>query len=444
MRSKSKIINLIKAVIIIAVAALITVGALHILLLKSEDGINQFQAFYKHPKNSIDVIFSGSSKTYCDISTGVLWDNYGIAAFDLAGAEAPSWVSYYQLKEALRTQRPKVICYEVSVAAMFSMLYQADNWATDNSYGMKWGSNRIDLLKIDSESDDIFHERLNPFNIMHGRYKDLEENDFTNVRNSIVYKGFDPRESIYETENPGLEDLTDTEPCTEKEEEYIKKLIELANEENIRIVLFASPYRVTEREQKILNYVGDIAKSEGAEFIDFNKRYNELGMDFSTDMADSGHLNYSGNYKFTNYFGSILKEKYDIPDHRGEARYVSWDWDSSLQRFERNDLQIVNSDNAMDVLSMTQTGYVVFAVNEGRATVVDNGGIVAQSDENFRITYDSNGDAFVFEERDMQKEDGQNHVCALFVNDREYKEEFKNLLFIYDSVRHEFVRTISF
>lgn len=443
MDRNSKLINFIKAVIIIVTAVIIVVGTSRILLLKSEDGINQFQAFYKQPENSIDVIFSGSSKVYCDIATGVLWDNYGIAAFDLGGAEAPSWVSYYHLKEALKTQKPKVICYEVSVSAMYDMVTQANNWASDNSYGMKWNKNRIDLIRVNSEENE-FYPRLNPYNIMHGRYKDLEENDFINIRDTVNYKGFDPRENVYAMDTPETDGITETEPCLEKEEEYIGKLIELSESENVPLLFFASPYGVSEQEQQILNYVGSIADARGIEFIDFNRRYDEIGMDFSTDMADTGHLNYNGNYKFSNYFGSILKEKYDIPDHRGDTKYISWDWDSTLQKYERNDLNIINSDNAMDILSMTQTGYVVFAVNEGKATVVDNGEVVAQGEEEFRITYRVNGDSFVFEERDGQSEDDRYHVCSLFVNDKEYKELYGNLLFIYDSVRHEFVRTINF
>ena len=98
---RSKIINLIKMLIIIATAVAVLVVLSRILVLKSEDGINQFDALYKQPENSIDVLFVGSSKVYCDIATGVLWEKYGIASFDLGGAEAPAWVSYYQLKEGI-------------------------------------------------------------------------------------------------------------------------------------------------------------------------------------------------------------------------------------------------------------------------------------------------------------------------------------------------------
>lgn len=437
MEKKSRLINFIKALIIIVTAVAIVIGTSRILLLKSEDGINQFQAFYKQPENSIDVIFSGSSKVYCDISTGVLWDNYGIAAFDLGGAEAPSWVSYYQLKEALKTQRPKVICYEVSVAAMYSMLTQANNWASDNSYGMKWGKNRVDLIKENSEEEE-FLSRLNPFNIMHGRYKDLDEDDFTNVRNSVVYKGFDPREAVIEMDTPTMDGVIETEPCTEKEDIYFRKIIELAKQEGIPILLFASPYGVTEKEQKILNYIGVLAEEEGVEFIDFNRKYDELDMNFSSDMADGGHLNYSGNYKFTKYFGSILKDKYEIPDHRGDTRYSSWEWDSALQNFERNDLIIEKSEDAVEILNLAQKGYIVFGVNGEKAYIIDDGNIVSEGDPGFRLTYTKGKDSFLFTEWD----DKGNHLVSLFVNDDEYIEYYGNILFIYDTVNHKYIKSI--
>ena len=436
-KSTKPVVNFIKAVIIILVAAFIVVGTSRILVLKSEDGINQFQAFYKQPDNSIDVIFSGSSKVFCDIATGVLWENYGIAAYDLAGAEAPSWVSYYQLKEAFKTQKPKVICYEVSLAAMYDMLYQANNWATDNSYGMKWNSNRIDLLKVDSE-EDAFYERLNPFNIMHGRYKDLNENDFTNVRNSANYKGFDPREKIVEMNTPDLCDISVIEPCTEKEDIYIRKIIEFAEQENVPIILFASPYEVPEEDQKILNYVRTIADEEGVEFIDFNREYDKFGMDFSKDMSDGGHLNFSGNYKFTNYFGSILKEKYDIPDHRGDKNYTSWDWDLALQNYERNNLKIKNTEDAVEILTMTQNGYIVFGTNGEKAYIIDNGEVVSEGESGFRLPYTKGEDAFLFKEWN----DKGNRLISLFVNDEEHIEYYRNILFIYDTVNHVFVRSI--
>lgn len=440
MEKHTKLINFIKGLVIVAVAVVILIGLSKILLLKSEDGVNQMQAFYKQPENSIDVIFLGSSRIYCDIATGVLWDNYGIAAYDLGGAEAPSWVSYYQLKEALRTQRPKVICYEISSVARVEMLTQANNWASDNNYGMKWGSNRIDQLKVNSTEEE-FYQRLNPFNIMHGRYKDLTENDFRNVRDTVNYKGFDPRDRIWEMETPDIDSYTDIEPCSEKEEEYITKLIELARSEDIPIILFASPFDTNESEQAIHNYVWTIAEKEGAKYIDFNTRYDEIGMDYSCDMADTGHLNYSGNYKFTNYFGGLLKSEFDLPDRREDPRYDSWNWDSSIQKYERIDSRIISSEDAVEVLTLAQKGYIVFGISNGNAVVIDDGVSVAEGSGEFRIPYESGEDTFLFVDENEAEFD---HYCSLFINDKRYRENYGNILFVYDKVRHEYVRSMEF
>lgn len=445
MDKKNKIINFIKGLIVIATAVTIVIGLSKILVLKSEDGINQFDALYKQPENSIDVLFSGSSKVYCDISTGALWDQYGIASFDLGGAEAPAWVSYYQIKEALRTQRPKVICYEVSVAAMFNFEYQKNSWASDNSYGMKWNSNRIDQLKVNSTDSD-FKLRLNPFNIIHGRYKDLNENDFTNVRNTVNYKGFDPRENVMELERPVLCDESECTPCAEKDEEYIRKICALGREEGIPVLLFASPDSLDDAEERINNYIGMIAEDEGVEFIDFNRRYDELGLDFATDMADTDHLNYSGNLKYATLLGKMLKERFDLPDRRGDERYVSWEWDAALQRAERTDLEIQNAKSITDVMNLTGSHHLVFAIMDDKAVIfennrqVDSQQISESGDPKFRMVYRNGDDTFLFTEGTYK----YGRTCILYINDTEYWETLDNIAFVYDTMRHEFVRYLFF
>lgn len=440
---KTKIINFIKMLIIIATAVVIVCVLSKILVLKSEDGINQFDALYKQPENSIDVFFVGSSKVYCDIATGVLWEKYGIASFDLGGAEAPAWVSYYQLKEALRRQRPKVICYEVSVPAMYpDILNQSTEWATDNTYGMKWNSNRTEQLRANSETEEDYRTRLNPFNIMHGRYNDLQENDFTNVRNTARYKGFDPREKIVEMETPDISGVTTAAPCSEKAEVYARKIIELAKQEDIPILFFASPCEARESEQEIINYMWQIAQSEGVPYIDFNTRYEEIGMDYSKDMSVGNHLSYTGNYKFSSYFGQILKDEYDIPDRRGDSRYASWDWDATYQNYERQDLLIKQTEDAAEIMNLASQGYLIFGINEDKGCVIENGELVAGDPDQteIRVTYESGDNAFLLKDWYNKGE----HMVSLFVNDTEYIEYYGNILFIYDNINHRYVRSIYF
>ena len=66
-------------------------------------------------------------------------------------------------------------------------------------------------------------------------------------------------------------------------------------------------------------------KEEGIPFINLNRYYDELGIDFATDFADKNHMNHLGNVKFTGWLGNYLAANYDIPDRRGDAEYLSYD-----------------------------------------------------------------------------------------------------------------------
>ena len=97
---------------------------------------------------------------------------------------------------------------------------------------------------------------------------------------------------------------------------------------DVPLLIVVTPYATTEEKQKRFNTAADIAAEYGVPFIDYNLLYEECGMDFTTDMADDGHLNAPGAAKFTSVFGAYLAEHYDIPDHRGDEAYTTWDLDA--------------------------------------------------------------------------------------------------------------------
>lgn len=326
-----RIKNIIKAVIIILVFALTFCVLDQVLLLKSEDGIEQMQAYYKQPDGTVDALFVGSSHIFCHVNTGVLWDKYGISGYDLAGAEQPYWNSYYYIKEALKTQTPKVIVLDISTPGIRPIDFQPENWLITNIYGMKWSKNRYDALKV-SAIDQSFFRLLIPTNSTHGRYSSLTELDFTNNHDSAEYKGFDPREATREFETPDVSNVTERGELSDKENEYLRILIEYVQGKNIPLLFITSPYVVSEKEQAKYNTIYDIADEYGVPYIDYNMLYDEMGLDFKKDLAEELHLNRSGNEKFTTLLGQHLKERYDLSDHRGDSRYSSWDTDALCQR----------------------------------------------------------------------------------------------------------------
>lgn len=369
-----KIVNLIKGIMIIALAGVILVGCSYILTLKSEDGISQFRSYYKQPKESIDLLFMGSSKTYCCISTGVLWENYGISSFDLGGAEAPTWSTYYQMKEALKYQHPKVLAMELSTSALRPSLDPPEFWIEDNAYGMKWNSNRIDLLKVQT-SDWLYERIVYPLSTMHGRYNELTADDFIDKNNSVNYKGYDSRNARPEFDTPDVSYVDWEGQITDRANEYFYKIIDLCREEGVELWFFITPYYIEENDQAIYNYFDRVCREEGIPFVNFSdpEHIKAMGFDYATDLADTFHLNLTGSEKYTKYMGGILKEQYNLPDHRGDKYYSSWDRDALTLRMERNNYQmsITESDSEwIDLLG--EKGYITFisfGSNTNRASI---------------------------------------------------------------------------
>ena len=107
-----------------------------IFKFKWGDGIYQVEKFYELPKDSVDLLFVGSSHAIVNFNVGKLYDDYGITSFVFGGAMQPMWNSYYALKEALKTQKPKLIVLE-GYSVCFTGNYAIDQYLIKNYNGYK-------------------------------------------------------------------------------------------------------------------------------------------------------------------------------------------------------------------------------------------------------------------------------------------------------------------
>ena len=73
------------------------------------------------------------------------------------------------------------------------------------------------------------------------------------------------------------------------------------------------------------NAVEGLAQELGVDYVDLNKGDAKVDIDWSADSRDAGdHLNYVGASKVSKVVGKLLDERYDLPDHRTESEYNSW------------------------------------------------------------------------------------------------------------------------
>ena len=320
---KKSIIRIICFMLILGIALLYVN---HILKFKYYDGIYDMTKFYELEDDTVDVLVLGSSHAFENFNTGVLWDDYGIVSYVLSGASQPMWNTYYYLKEALKTQTPELIVLEGYCLYQYQE-FMDDSVIIKNTYGMKWSEDKLNAIKISSPKER-WNEFILGYTRYHARYPELSKEDFYKNQGNAVFndwKGFECNMVTTALESMDVTEIDGRSPLYWKAEEYYRKTIELAQENNIPIVVVIAPYAgINGDEESLFNTASDIASEYGVNFINCNLLLNEIGIDYTTDTADAGHLNYKGNQKFTHYVGALLKDNFAISDRRGEIDYVSW------------------------------------------------------------------------------------------------------------------------
>lgn len=293
---------------------------------KSIHGTVQAQSMYYQPKDTIDVVFMGSSHIHCDINTAYLWEHYGIAGYDYSSAEQPLWITYYYLKEICKYQSPKLVVLDLYSPARFKDDYQYD-WLSESLQGVRLSGNKIGMLMVSCEINripDFFPDIVT----YHSRYNQLTKEDwdavFSSRREKGAFKGYIP----FWGQNPQIQpelDQVDSGDITVKSEMYLQKIIDYTKENDIKLFLIVSPYVTNSNDELVYNRVHEIADRNGLKFNSTNYAYDYMELDFKTDFSDDSHLNYWGSCKFSEYLGQEIKKNYLIPDRRGKAEWESWD-----------------------------------------------------------------------------------------------------------------------
>ena len=282
--------------------------------------------FYRFvEKDTIDVLCIGSSHVYCGINPVQMYDDYGIAAYNLASGSQALWYSYYYLKEALKTQKPELIVLDV-----YTIVTDDDAWFDEkiqmNLLNMKPSVNKWCALKTAGEENivDVFWQ----LPITHTIYSNFNKDTFDMRDGSGQYfLGYEYQTAVVQYDPIDVSGVTECKEISPKAEEYLRKSIELCQKEGIELVLTNTPWPcITEDWQKMFNYVSNIADEYGVEFINGCLHGDEIGLDYSLDSCGGyGHLNYSGVKKYTAWLTEQLMEEYEFPDRRGDDDYHHWE-----------------------------------------------------------------------------------------------------------------------
>lgn len=265
-------------------------------------------------ENSVDVMFVGSSLTYCDIIPAEIYEQTGHTAYVLGGPNLTLPIGYYYIKEGLKTQKPEVMFVEVS--SLFFKKYEDD---TKSNIGyMPYNLNRLGAIFNGAPKE----ERLGlvfPLYNLHDKWDEVAPKAYFEKREDVktdILAGYTYLTDARDTQGRSKTDITIDREAYEYNAKYLRKIVDLCGKNGVELCLLIVPqsrWFTGEQMELIEKDFGDVP------LADFNgdEAYATVGLDTQKDFYDNMHLNFFGAVKFSKTLGAFIGEKItpEIRDH---------------------------------------------------------------------------------------------------------------------------------
>lgn len=336
--------------------------------------------FYCEENNDISVLILGTSHTLFGISPMEMYQDYGIKSYNLSTNNQPLEVSYFTLKEALKSQSPQVVVLDIGL--LFDKEKKPDSSWRYMLDLMPLSLNKLEFAKeyiSKSDSEATLLGSMVPLFQYHERWKELYKRDFTDFsRNKNFYsKGYymlsrqyaasiseeEMNEMSYfleslDSKNILYEYREGVYKETEKEVKYIDfsisnnsllwilKINELCKENGIHLLATKIPvvyspilYPNAWTEKRSL-IAASICERYGIDYVDMEYDV-DIEIDWAKDTRDGGtHLNLLGAKKVSAFLGRFLMEKYNLPTG------IDDDWEEDLKIYNQiNEISMLQLEN---------------------------------------------------------------------------------------------------
>lgn len=286
----------------------------------------RFAGFYYEKNNSIDVIYIGSSPVHPYWVAPLAWNKYGFTSWPLATNMQQPQAAPILLQEALKTQRPKVVIFELRMFTAPQSGFEdgKEPFARNLTDNLKQSTNRkkmIDVL-VDESTNKIpyffdiikYHGTWKSLKFSDLRYWDFERMD-NNCGHLIVGEVLDLSKEWHD-----FSTIHTTVPIPPEQEIVLRDLLQYCKKHDIEALFTVNPFTdLTELTQQQFNYMERIVEDEYEyTFLNFNSLYGEVGIDFREDFYNGGHMNAKGAEKFTSFLSKYLVDHYNLSDRRIE------------------------------------------------------------------------------------------------------------------------------
>ena len=283
--------------------------------------------YRQEPENSIDVLFLGSSYAYCDWNPAVMYRESGLTGYVMGGSEQTPSITYWYLREALRTQTPALVVMEGS--SLFFDRYQ--NYTQINIGYMPWGVNRVMATLTAAEPE----KRLGLFfdlYFYHDRWKEITLYDLKKAvtpAKADFLKGHTAVDQVFANtqDGPFLSEMRQSEEQYRENLGHFAKIAALCREKGIDLLVTVNPTYSQYTPQVYERLEEDVTQaSQGwAAFANWSDGFTEAGLDPTIHLYDGGHLNQAGAKVFSAWTGRQLLDRGYAPREQTQANRQAWE-----------------------------------------------------------------------------------------------------------------------
>ena len=296
--------------------------------------------FHKEPKDSIDVLLIGSSATYSDFASAYAYEKYGYTSFPYAIGGATSTMWKPALKDALCSQKPKLVVVDVFGGGYDGdMIDSRNNQLSIVMSHTPFSAEKIETAKefgeiVDNSSASGF---LFPFIKYHNNVpnciRDLPDRLRLEFAGPSPLKGVSTMTRARQLADVDPSSFSDESmPLDDKSEAVIRDFIAYCKSQDVKVLFVKYPSVLTDNNPDELevnlraNRILEIAAEEGCDTLNMQKHFHDVGLKEREDFYNHGHTNTRGQKKVTDYLGKHIQETLGIgPSELSESEKAEWD-----------------------------------------------------------------------------------------------------------------------
>lgn len=321
---ENKKTTILKCIIFILLLSLAVIAVSWIF--QDKNSIRKNKEFFSH-KSDYDVLFFGSSHMELFADPMMLWKEYGITSYNFGSPEQSIPISYWTIVNALETQEPEVVVFDVTMFNHSTAVTDKDHL----HYALDSFPLSIQKIKAIDDSLDSVNEKIEmvfPLGTYHSTWENLSQDNFIDtskfIKGSMSY-GFSNCMKVASFGNNRILEECSNLDTNDPDLIYLQKIIDLCKERKIPLLLIATPSVCESKRQKDLNAISKFAENNGVEFLNLIKM--DFVIDMKIDLYDVEHVNQSGLHKMSTYLGSYLMNNYNISSHQNDTKFAYWEKD---------------------------------------------------------------------------------------------------------------------